>query len=125
MRSGDIRICGYDRKESLMNAQFFLDVNYSFPTGVANSEVVYTPTDKVNGDGVYDFGDICVHMCMYIWSYIIFISAIVSHTIHRTPYTIRHITYTMHHLPHNNSRDSSSSATSTCKTSARVCRTYH
>lgn len=47
MRSGDIRVCGYDRHESLVNAQFFLDVNYSFPAGVANADVVYTPTDKV------------------------------------------------------------------------------
>lgn len=37
VRSGAVRVCGYDRKESLMHAQFFLDPAYPFPKDKPNA----------------------------------------------------------------------------------------
>eukprot|EP00981_Chlorochromonas_danica_P002095 scaffold423_cov185-Ochromonas_danica.AAC.19 len=37
VRAGAIRVCGYDRKESLIHAEFFLDPAYPFPKDKDNS----------------------------------------------------------------------------------------
>lgn len=42
VRAGAVRVCGYDRKESLNHAAFFLDPAYAFKEGEP-----YTPTDKL------------------------------------------------------------------------------
>jgi hypothetical protein len=43
IRSGEVRVCGYNVKEALQKVEFYIDPDYPFPANTPNSGKLFLP----------------------------------------------------------------------------------